>query len=63
MGLSGISPLSLLIILAIIIVLFGSKRIKHLGRDLGHAVKGFREGMNQAEQAQTELENDQDKKE
>lgn len=45
MGLSGISPLSLLLILAIIIVLFGTKRIRSIGHDLGSAVKSFREGM------------------
>ena len=45
MGLSGISPLSLLLILAIVIVLFGTQRLRTLGRDLGEALKGFREGL------------------
>jgi len=44
-GLSGISPLSLLLILAIVIVLFGTKRIKSIGKDLGQAVKSFRDGV------------------
>ena len=47
MGLSGISPLSLLVILAIIVVVFGTKRLRNLGGDLGAAVKSFREGMDQ----------------
>jgi len=44
-GLAGVSPLSLLVILAIVIVLFGTKRLRNLGHDLGSAVKSFREGM------------------
>lgn len=42
MGLSGISPLSLLLILLIVIALFGGNKIKHLGADLGTALKQFR---------------------
>lgn len=45
MGLSGISPASLLLILAIVIVLFGSNKLKTLGSDLGKAVKDFRDGL------------------
>ena len=47
MGLSGISPLSLLLILLIIIALFGTNKIKNLGSDLGHAIKNFRRAMNE----------------
>jgi sec-independent protein translocase protein TatA len=46
MGLSGISPLSLLLILAIIIALFGTSKLKTLGTDLGEAIKNFRQAMN-----------------
>lgn len=42
MGLSGISPLSLLLILAIIIALFGTSKLKTIGTDLGEAIKNFR---------------------
>ena len=45
MGLSGISPMSLLLILAIAMLLFGTNRIKHIGRDLGEAIKEFRAAM------------------
>ena len=38
-------PTELLIILAIVIVIFGAKRIKNLGSDLGGAIKGFRSAM------------------
>jgi len=45
MGLGGISIWQLLIILAIVIMLFGTKRLRTLGTDLGSAVKGFRKSM------------------
>ena len=45
MGLGGISIWQLLIILAIVIMLFGTKRLRSLGSDLGSAVKGFRSSM------------------
>jgi len=41
MGLGGISMWQLLIILAIVLVLFGAKRLRNLGGDLGSAIKGF----------------------
>ena len=41
----GISIWQLLIILAIVLVLFGAKRLKNLGGDLGGAIKGFRHAM------------------
>ena len=41
MGIGGISVWQLLIILAIVIMLFGTKRLRTLGSDLGTAVKGW----------------------
>ncbi|WP_031434509.1 twin-arginine translocase TatA/TatE family subunit [Methylomarinum vadi] len=38
----GVSVTQLLIILLIVIVLFGTKRLKNLGADLGGAIKGFK---------------------
>ncbi len=46
MGLGGISIWQLLIILAIVVMLFGTKRLRTLGSDLGSAVKGFRKSIN-----------------
>lgn len=46
MGLSGISPLSLLLILFIVIALFGTSKLKNIGIDLGNAIKSFRQAMN-----------------
>ena len=45
MGIGGISVWQLLIVLAIVIMLFGTKRLRTLGSDLGSAVKGFRKSM------------------
>lgn len=50
MGFSGISIWQLLIILAIVIMLFGSKRIGSLGSDLGTAIRGFRQSVGDDEQ-------------
>jgi len=41
----GISVTQLLIILAIVIVLFGTKRLRNIGGDLGGAIKGFRSAV------------------
>ena len=45
----GISVTQLLIILAIVIVLFGTKRLRNLGSDLGGAIKSFRTAMKEGE--------------
>ena len=41
----GISIWQLLIILAIVLLLFGTKRLRNLGGDLGGAIKGFKKAM------------------
>ena len=45
MGFGGISIWQLLIILAIIVLIFGTKRIRNLGGDLGSFVKGFKKAV------------------
>ena len=54
MGIGGISIWQLLIVLLIVIMLFGSKRLKGLGSDLGDAIKGFRKTMGNDEKAAVE---------
>ena len=49
MGFGGISIWQLLIILLIVVVLFGTKKLKSIGADLGGAVKGFRGAMRDGE--------------
>jgi len=45
MGLGGISVTQLLIILGIVILVFGTKKLKNIGSDLGGALKGFKSAM------------------
>ncbi|MDO6513955.1 MULTISPECIES: Sec-independent protein translocase subunit TatA [unclassified Neptuniibacter] len=59
MGLGGISIWQLLIVLAIIILIFGTKKFKNIGSDLGGAVKGFKKAMSDEEKAQEEADNKQ----
>ncbi|MGB5180055.1 MAG: Sec-independent protein translocase subunit TatA [Gammaproteobacteria bacterium] len=46
----GISIWQLLIILAIVLVLFGAKRLRNIGSDLGGAIKGFKQSMSEGEE-------------
>ena len=54
MGVGGISIWQLLIILVIVIMIFGTKRLKSLGSDLGGAVKGFRKSLQENPSEETE---------
>ncbi|MFC0308125.1 Sec-independent protein translocase subunit TatA [Gallibacterium trehalosifermentans] len=45
----GISIWQLLIIVLIVVLLFGTKKLKTLGSDLGESVKGFKKAMNEDE--------------
>lgn len=49
MGIGGISIWQLLIVLVIVLLLFGTKRLKSLGGDLGGAIKGFKKAMTDEE--------------
>jgi sec-independent protein translocase protein TatA len=41
----GLSTTHLIIFLVIIVVIFGTKKLRNIGSDLGGAVKGFKDGM------------------
>lgn len=45
MGLGGISIWQLLVVLVIVALIFGTKRLRGIGGDLGGAVKGFKKAM------------------
>lgn len=45
--LGGISIWQLLIVLGIIILIFGTKKLRNVGSDLGGAVKGFKQAVNE----------------
>ncbi|WP_444929009.1 twin-arginine translocase TatA/TatE family subunit [Microbulbifer sp. SSSA002] len=59
MGFGGISIWQLLIVLVIVLLLFGTKRLKNLGGDLGGAIKGFRKAVKDEDKAK-ESEEDKD---
>lgn len=45
----GISVTKLLIVLAIILLIFGTKRLKNMGSDLGGAIRNFRQAIKDSE--------------
>lgn len=45
------SPRHLLIVLVIVLLVFGTKKLKTIGSDLGSAVRGFKQSMKDAEDA------------
>ncbi|AUM12246.1 Sec-independent protein translocase subunit TatA [Ketobacter alkanivorans] len=47
MGFGGIGIWQLLIVLAIILLIFGTKRLRNLGGDVGGAIKGFKKAMSE----------------
>lgn len=54
MGFSGIGIWQLLIILVIVLLLFGTKRLKNIGSDLGGAIKGFKKSMDEGAKGEAE---------
>ncbi|GGY73964.1 twin-arginine translocase TatA/TatE family subunit [Marinobacter zhanjiangensis] len=48
----GISIWQLLIVLGIVILLFGTKKLRHIGTDLGGAIRGFKKSMGDDESPQ-----------
>lgn len=50
----GISIWQLLIVLGIVILLFGTKKLRNIGSDLGGAIRGFKKSMNDEDTAKDE---------
>jgi sec-independent protein translocase protein TatA len=50
----GISPTQLIIILVIVALVFGTKKLRNMGSDLGGAVKGFKKAMSDEDQKNLE---------
>ncbi|HEX8740723.1 MAG TPA: Sec-independent protein translocase subunit TatA [Casimicrobiaceae bacterium] len=46
----GLSIWHWLIVLLVVVLIFGTKKLRNIGQDLGGAVKGFKEGMKGAEE-------------
>jgi len=64
MGFGGISIWQLLIVLAIVLLIFGTKRLKGLGGDMGSAIKSFKKAVNEndEETLDSEQKSEQEKK-
>jgi sec-independent protein translocase protein TatA len=54
MGIGGISVWQLLIILVIVVLLFGTKKLRSLGGDLGSAIKNFKDSMQEGKESAEE---------
>ncbi|AUB84690.1 Sec-independent protein translocase subunit TatA [Candidatus Thiodictyon syntrophicum] len=52
MGLGGLHVWHLLILLVVVLLVFGTKKLKNIGQDLGDAVKGFRSAMGSGEKGE-----------
>ena len=48
----GLSITQLIVIAVIVVLLFGSRKLKNLGPDLGAAIKGFRGALNEADETE-----------
>ena len=57
MGFGGIGPGSLILILVIVILLFGTKKLRNVGGDLGGALRSFRKSMKEGEDDKGDGEN------
>ena len=51
-----LSPRHLLLILVIVLLVFGTKKLKNIGSDLGSAVRGFKKSMNDGDAEQQAAE-------
>ena len=63
MGFSGIGIWQLLIILAIVVLIFGTKRLPGAAKDLGSAITNFREGLKRNDSDTTKIDKSEDRKE
>lgn len=57
MGIGGISIWQLLIILVIVVLLFGTKKLRSLGGDLGSAIKNFKDSMQEGKDSADDKDN------
>jgi sec-independent protein translocase protein TatA len=49
----GIGMRELVIILLVVLIVFGAKKLRTVGSDLGHAVRGFKKAMSEGEDEQS----------
>jgi sec-independent protein translocase protein TatA len=49
----GLGMRELVVILLVVLVIFGTKKLRAVGSDLGHAVRGFKKAVNEGEEEQS----------
>jgi sec-independent protein translocase protein TatA len=49
----GLGMRELVVILLVVLIVFGAKKLRTVGSDLGHAVKGFKKAMSEGEEEQS----------
>ena len=59
---SGISPWSILLILIIVVVLFGTKKLRNVGADLGAAMKSFKKSSKEDASSSKSIDDDNQNK-
>ena len=55
----GISPVQLIILLLIVLLIFGAKRLPEIGRGLGSSVREFKEGIGGADEHDAEADGEE----
>ncbi len=55
MGLGGISIGSLILVFLIVLILFGTNKLRTIGEDLGQAVRSFRKGLQEPDDSDKKL--------
>ncbi|OOC48861.1 MULTISPECIES: twin-arginine translocase TatA/TatE family subunit [Thioalkalivibrio] len=63
MGIGGISIWQLLIVLLIVVLLFGTKKLRNMGGDIGSAMKNFRQAVKDPDAEKKEGEEDEEPRE
>lgn len=62
MGVGGISIWQLLIILVIVLLLFGTKKLRNIGGDLGGAIKSFKKSMKDSDSGDADADEEDEEK-
>jgi sec-independent protein translocase protein TatA len=52
----GMSPIHWVIVLAVVLLVFGTKKLRNIGSDMGAAVKGFKDGMKTGDKEEASAE-------
>lgn len=57
----GLSVPQIILIIAVVVLIFGPKRIPQLGKSIGEAIRGFKKGLDDKEKSTANLEEDSEK--